>query len=617
MPPRHYIALTPLVMILVWLLSFYPSDQNSHRLIAQSETDQSPANTLAIELFAVNDSPKSVGDPVTLTAIVTSGDSSSLRFSWNFGDGTTGEGRVTKHVYQGTGAFIAVVIASNGKENRRAETIAYIQEPTPTPTPDPSIGGLQITSDQPTTAGNPTAFFATITQGTNVTYEWNFGDGSPTANGISVSHIYPIPGQYLATVTASNGFPTIDGLAQATASTLVTIEDAPPFNLQLFVPPRTSVNTQTAFMATVESGTNVTFEWVFSDGQIWIDPLVTATRRESTYARKFGEVKTYVVTVYARNSKGVISASKPIAANDTAPILLNILPDVVGQVPLASGFTLYVISESRVRTFWDWGDGTQLEVESPADQDSNNIKEIQASHVYPENNRYLMQVAVYNTGGYDARDVVVRMGVSEFEPNATILVSPLPRTWEQVTFKVNATIKNPNCDWSFGYGAGSDTLSNSTQTHVYQKPGFYVVYARCVDNNGANPPPVYEAEQVVYLRGNAFVPLGARNGVFEVPLPNTNQRVPPTSTPIPTITPTLPPTLTPTPTATATPVPTTTPTATNTATPTTLPTVTATATATATMTETPTETPTATITTTPTETPTPTPTELGGTIPQP
>lgn len=621
MPPRRYIALMPLLMVLVGLIGLYSSTPHFQRLLAQSETGQLPADTLAIELFAQNDSPKSIGDPVTLTAVVTNGDSSNLRFSWSFGDGTTGEGRSVKHSYQGTGAFIAVVIVSNGKENKRAETVVYIVVPTPTPTPDPRIGGLRISSDQPTMAGNPTAFWATVTQGTNVTYEWNFGDGTPTVNGISVSHIYAVPRQYQVTVRARNGFPTVDGLPEAVASIIVTIEDVPPFNLQLSMPVRTSVNTTTSFVATIDNGTNVKFEWWFSDGHIWADPVIAPDHKESSYLHAFDNVGSYVVTVYARNNKGVISASRSIQVSDKPPIFVNVLSDeVVGQTPERS-FTAYIESESRITSIWHWGDGTQKALESTPAQDTVDTKKIQAAHTYPENGRYLMQVLVHNTGGFDYRESIVRIGVDEIQPNATIAVAQSANTWAPVSFQLIPAPQNPDCNWYFGHSAGSKAFAFPEEKHTYQTPGFYVVYARCTDKDGG---PTYEGERVVYISGNAFMPLGARDGSFEAPIAGNNQSSPPTPTPVPVI----PPTATPTATATPTDTPTPTATATSTATATPTGTATSTATATATATATPTETmvPTATSTETPVETPTATPTETptatptdpgNSTIPQP
>ena len=38
-----------------------------------------------------------------------------------------------------------------------------------------------------------------------VTYEWDFGDGTPTANGVEVVHSFKKPGEYLVELTVTQG----------------------------------------------------------------------------------------------------------------------------------------------------------------------------------------------------------------------------------------------------------------------------------------------------------------------------------------------------------------------------------------------------------------------------
>jgi PKD repeat protein len=48
-----------------------------------------------------------------------------------------------------------------------------------------------------------TTFTAVVTGGTNISYTWDFGDGS-TATGPVVNHVYASTGTYTVTVTAVN-----------------------------------------------------------------------------------------------------------------------------------------------------------------------------------------------------------------------------------------------------------------------------------------------------------------------------------------------------------------------------------------------------------------------------
>ena len=69
---------------------------------------------------------------------------------------------------------------------------------------DVPINFLVAANDSPTLLGDPTILIGTVAAGTNVSYAWEFGDGS-IGSGAVVTHTYPAVGTYKATVTASNG----------------------------------------------------------------------------------------------------------------------------------------------------------------------------------------------------------------------------------------------------------------------------------------------------------------------------------------------------------------------------------------------------------------------------
>ncbi|MCE7987196.1 MAG: PKD domain-containing protein [Caldilinea sp. CFX5] len=94
---------------------------------------------------------------------------------------------------------------------------------------DVPIDQTHAMNSSPTPLGNATAFTATVNAGTNVTYEWNFGDGS-TGVGAHQLHTYVAPGIYTATLTATN--------SSGNASTSTTVQIVSPFDL----PPDTHID---------------------------------------------------------------------------------------------------------------------------------------------------------------------------------------------------------------------------------------------------------------------------------------------------------------------------------------------------------------------------------------
>ena len=88
------------------------------------------------------------------------------------------------------------------------------------------ISDLEAANDGPTTLGFATQLTATITNGSNVTYEWDFGDGD-SDTGAVVSHQYAAPGSYTAEVTATNL------VSQDTATTNVQVLE---ISRKVFIP---------------------------------------------------------------------------------------------------------------------------------------------------------------------------------------------------------------------------------------------------------------------------------------------------------------------------------------------------------------------------------------------
>jgi PKD repeat protein len=78
-------------------------------------------------LSASNDSPTLFGIATTLCATVTSG--SNIIYSWDFGDGETGDGAVVMHTYPAVGIYTATVTATNSANTLTADTRVTIIAP--------------------------------------------------------------------------------------------------------------------------------------------------------------------------------------------------------------------------------------------------------------------------------------------------------------------------------------------------------------------------------------------------------------------------------------------------------------------------------------------------------
>lgn len=68
---------------------------------------------------------------------------------------------------------------------------------------DTAISGLTAANSSPTRLTHATLFTATISTGSNVSYQWSFGDGQ-TGSGVTTTNTYTVAGIYTAIVTATN-----------------------------------------------------------------------------------------------------------------------------------------------------------------------------------------------------------------------------------------------------------------------------------------------------------------------------------------------------------------------------------------------------------------------------
>ncbi len=152
-------------------------------------------------LMAINDSPSSLGSSTLFTATVISG--TGVSYQWNFGDGQFGIGAITTHTYAMIGTFTAIITASNGSSGPITTTTLVTITDLP-------ISGLGAINDSPTLIHHSTAFTATALSGSNILYQWNFGDGINSIVlpiGI-ITHTYATYGLYTVTLTATNSIST-------------------------------------------------------------------------------------------------------------------------------------------------------------------------------------------------------------------------------------------------------------------------------------------------------------------------------------------------------------------------------------------------------------------------
>lgn len=276
----------------------YPTDGIFTAIVTASNSASVVTATTTITVFLVpvsgldvsNDSPTELGQTTTLTATATG---SNVTYEWDLGDDSYDTGSTVSHVYPGVGVYTALVTASNSVNSMTATTRITIT--------DAAITGLVANNNGPTELGQETTLTADITGGSNITYQWDLGDGHYT-NGKTVYHEYQAVGLNTAIVTASNS------VSVMTDTTWIEVVDVPISGLTAANDGPTQLGRETRFTAAVATGSNVVYSWEFGDGAFGAGEQVTHT---------YAAAGNYTAYVTATNGAGTSKKSTLVTVYET------------------------------------------------------------------------------------------------------------------------------------------------------------------------------------------------------------------------------------------------------------------------------------------------------------
>ena len=257
-------------------------------------------------------------------------------YSWNFGDGNSGSGATPTHVFSAAGTYQVVLTVQNstGAEDTAVTTVAIDDTVL---VPVANAGGPYTGYE-----GQPIYFDGSKSSGTNITYLWDFGDGT-TSDEKTPSHTYSSVGSYQVVLTVTNSS------GSDSDTTTATVKIAPP-KAKAGGPYEGSENAAVVFDGSESTGRNITsYEWDFGDG---------TTGTGVTVSHTYTAAGTYTVVLKVTNSSGFdtdtttakIAGAKPVA-NAGGPYDARVGDTVTfdGSGSVGSGLTYE----------WDFGDGSE------------------------------------------------------------------------------------------------------------------------------------------------------------------------------------------------------------------------------------------------------------------
>ncbi len=234
-------------------------------------------------------------------------DGSIVSYAWTFGDGTAGTDSVVSHTYSIAGSYTATLTVTDdkGATASRSVTITVKSTVTTNKAPIASFTANYTTNLIPMTVALD-AGGSTDSDGSIVSYAWNFGDGT-TGTGVNTSKTYSAAGTYTIRLTVTD-----DKGAVTSKTTSVTAIDGSIVKAPTRL--NESVNGKQASLTWTDNSSNET-NFVIERGQKsskWGSITFTEVARVGANVTKFSETLstgTYYYRVKAINTNtGIQSA---------------------------------------------------------------------------------------------------------------------------------------------------------------------------------------------------------------------------------------------------------------------------------------------------------------------
>lgn len=285
-----------------------------------------------------------------------------------------------------------------------------------------------------------------------VSYEWTFGDGSPTFTGVTPSpKVYTSAGNYtirlIATnLSACNLRDTHTVVIQVSNDKIDAVFNAAV--LDTCFPYRASFTNSSVYSPT-PAGT--VFTWDMGDGTTYTG----VTPPNKTYS-KAGTYNVRLIMTDPAACNTPDTALQTIVFRDDSVKARFDVPDLVCY---QDSFRVTNRSENVQTYLWSFGDGKTSIVASPA-------------HRYDSIGTYKVTLVATNLATCNKVDSQSRTITLRPSPTAEFTYTPLvPITNEPHRF-TNQSIGAVSYKWSFGDGTGSEQINPE---HTYKRTGYYTV----------------------------------------------------------------------------------------------------------------------------------------------
>jgi PKD repeat protein len=489
----------------------YNSTGNKTAVLTVTDDDGATSTQSVVIAISVNVAPTAVASATTVRGVFpllvdfssagsTDSDGTIVSYDWDFGDGGSSTDANPSHTYLLPSTYTATLVVTDEEGGTDTKTVSINVR-------DPNLAPIAVASGTPTSGKEPlvVAFSSAGTadqelDGSIVSYEWDFGDGTATSSASNPSHTYTSSGSYTASLTVTDNDGATDTKTVAItvnanqAPTAVAGSDVSSGQAPLAV----NFNSD----GSGDPDGTFTRNWDFGDG--------SASSSAASPTHTYTEQGTYTVTLTVTDDNGVIATSTltmEIGAPNQAPVAAATVDPTSGKTNItnfafdASGST---DADGTVNSYaWTFGDGATSTSATP-------------SHTYTEAGTYTATVTVTdNQDATDTESVTVTVADNVL-PVAAASVTPASGKALFTTFQfssVGSSDSDGTIDtysWDFGDGSPADTTADPT--HVYNAAGSYTATLTVTDNNGATKSSTVDVTTVDNITPTAAAQVSSSAG---------------------------------------------------------------------------------------------------------
>ncbi|GAB4418342.1 MAG: hypothetical protein OHK0039_29670 [Bacteroidia bacterium] len=366
----------------------------------------------------------------------------TVSYEWVFGDGLTGQGQHTTHVYHQPGVYVPVLVIEDTRGCR-----VYNDAPDTLVIHEPPVA--DFTSGKSVLCDGGTIDFLDQSQSASLlgAWYWDFGDGG-TAQGTAVSHAYAATGAYDVRLIVENTHGCRD-TADRPAYVLIVPSPRPVITLGDTVG---CAPLQLAATGSVPGHAASILSWD------WSSAPESVTAQGQSVGLSWNTPGQHLLTLTVSDAYGCTGQATQRVEVYPIPTVDFVATDSFGCAPFPVRFIVHS-PDSLVRWFWDFGDGGTSEQPT-------------AGHTYWQDGVYTVSMRVWDEHGCThtaVKDDYIHLA----HPTADFAIDDrLICPGSDLVLTDRSRSDTTLVRWTWDFGDGQTSQSPSPQ-YSYAAPGYY------------------------------------------------------------------------------------------------------------------------------------------------